>query len=135
MSFGGTTPPVIRHLLLCQDVAYDFGNPSAPYSLKNIISHLGPEPGESYPLLYDPMWIFIQGTGDTGEYTIWIELVPIDEDGNAIDEEIMFGPWLWILHEGRYVECGAWRLRNIPFSAPGLYEVRLRCGSEVLARE
>jgi hypothetical protein len=135
MSFGGTTPPVVRHLLLCQEVEYDFNNPGAPYSLRNILNVLGPEPGESYPIIYDLIWMFIQGSGDPGQYEIWIDLAPIDELGDTVGDETVFGPWLWILQEGEYVECGAWKLRNLPFLGPGLYEIKLRCGPDVLARE
>ena len=135
MSFGGTTPPVIRHLLVCQDIVYDFANPLAPYSLRGIITVLGPESGESYPLLCDLLWMFTQGSGDPGEYEIWIDLVPVDEEGNATADETTFGPWLWIIPEGVYIESRAWRLRNLPFQQPGLYEFRLRCGLEILARE
>jgi hypothetical protein len=134
MSFGGTTPPVIRHLLLCQNVEYDFGNASAPYSLRGIITVLGPESNESYPLLFDMVWVFVQGSSDPGEYEIWVDPVPVDEEGDATGVETTFGPWVWIFHENVYVESRAWRFQNLPFLGPGLYEFRLRCGPDVLAR-
>lgn len=135
ISFGGTTLPVIRHLLLCQDVEYDFSNSTAPYSLRGIVTLLGPESGGSYPLLHDLLWVLSQGSGDPGAYEVWIDLVPVDEEGNTTGNETTFGPWVWIFHEDVYVESRAWRLRNLPFPVPGRYEVRLRFGPDILARE
>lgn len=135
MSVGGTSPPVVRHLLLCQHIEYDFGNPMAPYSLQGVVTSLGPEPGDGYPLLVDILWVFAQGTGDPGKYEVWIDLVPVDEDGNNTGEATPFGPLIWIISEGAYVESRGWAIRFIPFPAPGLFEVRLRCGPDILARE
>jgi hypothetical protein len=125
----------VRHLLLCQDVVYEFDNPAAPYSLQGVVTALGPEPGVGYPLRQDLLWVFAQASGDPGEYELWIDLVPLDDDGDDAGEGTSFGPWVLIVHEGVYVESRAWRLRNIPFAGPRVYEFRLRCGSDILTRE
>lgn len=61
--------------------------------------------------------------------------MPVDEDGGDIGEESTYGPCILIIHEGVYVESRGWKLLNLPFEAPGLHEVRLWCGSDVIARE
>ena len=94
-----------------------------------------PEPGDQYPLLLPELWVFFQASGDPGDYQIWIDLVPVDEDGADIGEESTYGPCILIIHEGVYVESRGWKLRNLPFGAPGLYELRLWCGSDLIARE
>jgi hypothetical protein len=135
MSFGGTSPPVVRHFLLCQHVEYDFDNPTAPYSLQGVVTSLGPEPGNGYPFLVDVLWVFAQGAGDPGEYDVWVDLVPLDDDGDDADEPTPFGPLRWIIHEDVYVESRAWVIRFVPFRSAGLYLVRLRCGPDILAEE
>ena len=135
MSSGGTTPPVVRHLLLCQHIGYDTQNPTAPYSLQGLVTALEPVPGDRYPLLLDELWVFFQSSGDPGEFQIWIDLVPVDEDGEDAGEETTYGPCILIIHEGVFVESRGWKLLNLPFTAPSLYEVRLWCGSDVIARE
>lgn len=135
MSFGETTPPVVRHLLLCQHIAYDLDNTAAPYSLRGLVTALVPESGDRYPLLLPELWVFFQASGDSGDYQIWIDLVPVDEDGEAIGEATTYGPCILIMHEEVYIESRGWKLLNLPFPAPGLYEVRLWCGSDAIARE
>jgi hypothetical protein len=135
MSFGGTAPPVIRHLLLCQHIGYDTNNPAAPYSLHGLVTALQPEPGDQYPLLLPELWVFFQASGDSGDCQLWIDLVPVDQDGADAGEETTYGPCILIIHEGVHIESRGWKLLNLPFAAPGLYEVRLWCGSDMIARE
>lgn len=135
MSAGGTSPPVIRHLLLCQHIGYDASNPMAPYSLHGLLAALEPEPGDSYPLILPELWVFFHASGDPGDYQLWIDLVPVDEDGADAGDESTYGPYVFLLHDDVFVESRGWKLLNLPFGAPGLYEVRLWCGADVLARE
>jgi hypothetical protein len=88
-----------------------------------------------YPLAFDELWVFIQVFGDPGQYELWFGLVAVDEDGNDLGDETIFGPCVLIVHEDVYTESRAWRLLKLPFAAPGLYELRLHCGADVLARE
>jgi hypothetical protein len=131
MSFGGTTPPTVRHLLLCQHIGYDLDKRT--YSLDDLITAL--EPGGQYPFVVDELWVFIQAFGDPGQYDLWFSLVRVDEEGDGVDEETMFGPWVLIIHADVYIESRGWKLLNIPFPAPGLYEVQVHCGPDILARE
>ena len=135
MSFGGTTPPVVRNLLLCQHIEYDADNLAAPYSLRGLVTALEPEAGDQFPLLLPELWVFFQASGDPGDYQIWIHLVPVDEDGEDSGDETTYGPCILIVHEDVYIESRGWRILNLPFTAPGLYEVRLLCGVDVIARE
>ena len=135
MSTAGGTPPVVRHLVLCKHVEYDFDDPSAPYSLRNIITALYPANGRSYPLAQESLWVYAQASGDPGDYEIWLDLIPLDEEGDDAADGITFGPWVLRVHDGVFVESRAWVLRNVPFPIAGLYEFRLRHGPEVLASE
>lgn len=135
MSSDGHSPPVVRHLLLCQHIEYDANNPAAAYSLRGLVTALVPEPGDSFPLLLPELWVFFQSFGDPGGYQLWIDLVPVDEDGEPRGEETTWGPHILLIHEGVYVESRGWKLLNLPFAAPGEYEVRLWCGADLIARE
>jgi hypothetical protein len=130
MSFGGSQP-LIRHLLLCQHITYDIDNRA--YSLHAPITTI--EPGGPYLLLCDELWVFVQAFGDPGRYDLWFALVPLDENGDDLGEETMFGPWVLIVHDDVYIESRGWRLLKLPFGGPGLCEVRVYSESEVLARE
>lgn len=134
MSFAGS-PPVVRHFLVCQRVRYDLDSPEAPYSLLGLLTAIGPEPGTGYPLLHTELWLFAQFQGDAGEDDVWIELVAVDDEGEATAEETTFGPWRLRMPTEGVVESRAFRLLNVPFATPGVYEFRLRCGPDVLARE
>jgi hypothetical protein len=79
--------------------------------------------------------VFFQASGDPGDYQIWIDLVPVDEDGEDIGEETTYGPCTLIIHEDVFIESRGWKLLNLPFAAPGLFEVRLWWESDLLARE
>jgi hypothetical protein len=118
---------------VCQNVTYDAGNPGAPYSLQGVVTVIGWEPpGDG---LLDLLWVFAQGSGDPGEYEVWLELVSLDDEGEDAGEETSFGPLTWVMPEGVFAHSRAWILRNIPFPNPGVYEFRLRCGPDILARE
>jgi hypothetical protein len=133
MSTGGTTPPVVRHLLLCQYIVWDKDNPAAPYTLQGVVTALSWEPpGDG---LLESLWVFAKASGDPGEYEVWLDLVPLDDAGEDAGEGTTFGPLVWSIPEGVYAHSRAWVLRNIPFPTPGVYEFRLRCGPDVLARE
>lgn len=130
MSFVESTPPVVRHLLLCEHISYD---PEArAYSLHNPITALE---SDDFPIVFDDLWVFIQAFGDPGRYDVWFGLVPIDEDGDEVGDETMFEPCVLIIHEGVYVESRGWKLHKPPFPNPGLYEIRAHCGPDILARE
>jgi hypothetical protein len=135
MSFGETTPPVIRHLLLCHHIDYDANTPTAPFSLHGLVSQLMAEPGDQFPLLMPELWLFLRAFGDPGEYQIWVDLVPVDAEGEPTGEETTWGPCILNIHENTYIENRGWRLSNLPFKAPGRYEVWLWCESDVIARE
>lgn len=122
-------------MLLCQRVSYDTGNPSAPYSLHGVVTQLVPEPGNSFPLLLPELCVFFQASGDPGDYQVWVDLVPLDGDGEATGEETSWGPWILLVRDGAYVESRTCPLQNLPFAASGMYEVRLWCGHDLLARE
>ena len=78
---------------------------------------------------------FFQAFGDPGDYQIWFDLVPVNEDGEAIGEETTYGPYILIIHEDSYVEHRGWKLLHLPFAASGRYEMWLWYASDVLARE
>src|SRR5262249_44424654 len=110
-------------------------HPRAPYSTHGVLTVLGPETGAGYPLAYPVVWLFAQFQGDAGEYEIWVDLF---RTGDATGEEFevaTYGPWGLTLRPDAFVETRGWKLRNVPFSEPGLYEFRVRCGADVLATE
>lgn len=135
MSFAESSLPLMRHLLACEQVSFNAENPLAPYSVHGVLTVLQPESGRGYPMTYPVIWLFAQFHGDPGDYEVWVDFVRIDEETEDDSEVATYGPWLLIIHADLFVESRGWRLLNVPFSEPGSYEFRIRCGADVLAAE
>jgi hypothetical protein len=100
-----------------------------------VISVLGPEPASGYPLSQPILWLFAQFQGNVGNYEVWADLVRVDDETDEETEVATFGPWVLIVHPDAYAESRGWRLRKVPFPEPGVYEIRIRCGTDLLAIE
>ena len=88
-------------------------------------------PRGDFPLTWDkPMYAFAQFYGQPGECEVWIEEVRLvqDDSGEIVDEDepVAFGPFVVTLDGPYFVHGRAFFLRKVPFTAPGLYEFRLR---------
>jgi hypothetical protein len=127
MSFGETSPPVVRHLLVCRRVTFDLSAPGAAYSLHGLITQLQLEAGAEFPIAVPELWAFLQVFGDAGEYEIWIELVAVDGEGEAVGEATSDGPFVL------RVPDEAWLVESrVPFGERLGPSVRVARGARVV---
>lgn len=130
--------PVVRHFLVCRRAEYDWGEPSAPYILRNVMFVYRP-PGETYPTVKDDLWLFARLEGE-GDHELWIEVVQVAEPDEPPDDTTdtltaAYGPHLVRLGPTRASLSRGWHVRGVPFPQPGWHEFRLTAADIILARE
>ena len=123
-------PPAVfcRHLLVCRTLWYDAANPDDGYSLARIVVNVQPPAGSDERFVEPRLFAYVQLFGTVGEYDARMKLVEVttDEDGNDVDRELIeWGPWLTPVTGLDLVETHAYKLFNVPFDGPGLYEFQL----------
>ena len=129
--------PIAHHFLLSLDAKYDSTRPVNPYSLFNLVFRLRPLPGTGYPLVVRELWVFAHLEAD-GFREFWVDVIRDADAGAEVWEPelvatypalaLQFGP-------EPAVRSGAWRVRGVPFPAPGPYTFRLYCEGRTLAEE
>ena len=126
--------PVVHHLLICIRASYDLSDPVTPYSLHHLAFQLRPPVGSEYPFVAAALWMFVQVEGEqTAEF--WIEVIHSPDENTEDNLVAAYGPLG--VHFGSEVipVSRAWRLRGVPFPAPGWYEFRLTYGGDLQASE
>lgn len=129
--------PIAHHFLLCLKGEYDLNDRVTPYSLRHLVFRLSPPPGGGYPFALDELWLFGHFEAD-GFREFWVDVVRDADAGAEVWEPellatypalaLQFGP-----EPTR--RSGAWRVRGVPFPAPGPYTFRLYCEGRTLAEE
>jgi hypothetical protein len=121
--------PVVRQFIPCSEVRCDTTVSPNRYTVDDPFYAIAP-PERGYPFRVAELWLFCQLTDATGAHELSVDLT-WDADAEVI-----------VLHRFR-VELGAdrlgvrnyaVRLKKVPFARAGFYELRLREGTEVLAR-
>jgi hypothetical protein len=131
--------PTVRHFLACLGVDYEFAQPLAPYTLRNVVFRLEPPPGQGYPFVLSDLWLFALLMG-IGLQELSIEVFRHDdetEDGDEVEPELVaaYGPLhLRFGNEETHVQH-AWHLRAVPFDRPGWFEFRVLHEDLVIAAE
>ncbi len=120
-----------RCLKLCREVIWNANDPEAPYTLRGVLR--GFRPRSSFPAVTpQPVFVYAEYFGEAGEYDVWFDLVRLvmGDDGEMVDEadETTFGPYSLRLLPDLFAQGRSYVLRRVPFSEPGLYELRLRVG-------
>lgn len=124
--------PVVRHFLVCRRVKYDPRIPWAPYSVRTVIFNRRPTRG--YPVVLPAVWTFTHIEG-TGSHEFWIEVVPYPDDEDDRPEAVAsYGPYLVHLGPTPARLSRGWRLRGVPFPAPGMYSFDFTLGGVVRAQ-
>ncbi|MGL6094279.1 MAG: hypothetical protein ACRC7O_00575 [Fimbriiglobus sp.] len=120
-------PPIYcRHLLLCREVVYDPLNNDTPYSLYSMIYDFRPDSDYWYPICAEAVWVFAELFGQAGRYRVRIDVVPLNEDGADAGPPILTRAEIPVrLRPGYFVDPARFRLRQVMFDAPGVYEFRL----------
>ena len=125
--------PVVRHFIACEDV--EPSQDGRQYTLRNLVHAIRPLPGEAYPCLHPEVCLFVLMTDVYEQHRIRVELVfwhqPADETSIYTTREgiLNLGSDPLIVH-GLPI-----RLRNLLFPNAGLYEFRLWCDGQIIARE
>lgn len=122
-------PPVVRYFIACTGVRCDTAIQPNRYTIENPFYALRPPPGVGYPFRAEELWLFCQFSDATGRHPFQVDL---SWDVETYVQQLHafnvdFGT------DRLAVQNFAVRLRNVPFLRPGVYEFRLRRGSDVLA--
>lgn len=129
----------VRHFLVCLGMDYDWGEPFAPYCLRNVLFRYGPGPGELYPLSISDLRLFARLEGE-GDHELWVEVVRIGGADDALEDAAddllaAYGPYTVRLGPVYSGLSRGWHVHGVPFPTPGWYEFRLTAADLILARE
>jgi hypothetical protein len=133
MSVGGTTPLVLRRMVLCYGVSSTH-IPECPVYLFGLVWEIERPPNAPVSFVADGLWLYFEAMGAPGEYELRIEVDRLGDGGQSIGPVSVYS---YTIHLGE----GAWfagrggKLPNVPLSGSGVHEVRLRYGADVLARD
>ena len=126
----GGVPPVVRQFIPCLGARCDTSVSPNRYTLDGPFYALSPPPGLGYPFRAAEIWLFCQLSDATGPHVFAVDL---SYDLDAVVRELRtfrvdLGP------DRLAVRHYAVQVRDVPFRRPGLYEFRVRWGTEVLGR-
>src|SRR5580765_2851706 len=122
--------PVVRHFIACERIETAPG--SSQYTLTNLIHAIKPIPGAAYPRFHPALALFVQMANGRGTHTFRVQLVFVDDEKSTHTSAPVI---LDLGNEPLIVHGWPIRLRNILFERAGLYEFRLLCDGQVIARE
>jgi hypothetical protein len=126
--------PLVRRVIVCRKVEADSAQVGAPYTVKKVLTAIRPPAGDSYPIREEELWLFVQYTDGQGSHSVKFELVR----QHLESEEVVLAFDLPPIHltRGRFFVLNrGYRLANVAFPAPGIYEFRIRCGVNVATDE
>jgi hypothetical protein len=124
--------PVIRHFIACERV--ERSPNGRHYSLINVIHSIRGLPGALFPRIHPELTLFIMMTDSLGSHNFSIQVATWDNE----EERSIWETRKATLDMGDdplKVHGWSFRLRDIWFDRPGLYELRLICNGEIVARE
>lgn len=131
MSVGGTSPPVVRRMVLCYGVS-DTHIPECPAYLFGLVWEIPRPSDRPFPFVADGLWLYFEAMGSSEKYDLDIEVVRLGGDGRPIGPASVYAYTLR-LGDGSWFAGRGGKLPNVPLSGPGVHEVRLRYGADVLA--
>jgi hypothetical protein len=123
--------PVVRYLILCEDVSADAGNPSR-ITLAGLLSKITSRATPPFPLLFPEICVFLQLTECRGSAAIRVELVHADTgqvEFRTPDRTIPFG------NDPLALLGLTFRLKNLLFPVAGLYWVQFCYNDAVIAQQ
>jgi hypothetical protein len=124
--------PVVRHFIACEQV--ELFPDTRQYTLHKVIYVIRALPGAPFPRIQPAIDLFALLSDGQGTHHFWIDIVTWE----ATEERSIFTSREAILDLGQDpLKVLGWpiHLTDIPFLQPGLYEVRLACDGEIIARE
>lgn len=124
-------PPVVRSLVVCEDVIADPANP-ARVSLMYLVGTIRATGWPAYPAVQPQLCVFAQLTECRGTLALWAEVRHADTD------EVIFRTQIRsVTFPNTPLAVHGWPLRfhNLFFPEPGLYWVQLWCDGTMLAQQ
>ncbi len=121
--------PVVRHFIACEHIEK---TSQEHYSLHKVVHAIKTLPGIKFPRIHPQICLFAQMSDAGGEGTFRITLIFCDDETSTYDSgdfKLNFGEDPLVVH-GLPI-----RLKNLLFPRPGLYEFRLFCENQIIARE
>jgi hypothetical protein len=125
--------PVVRHFIACERV--ERSQDRRHFTLHRLIHAIRPLPGATYPRIHPELSLFAMMTDGQGRLPFTVQIVMWDD---PLVERVIYTTATVTLDLGQdplFVHGWPIRLRNLPFARPDVYEFRLVCDGEVLARE
>jgi hypothetical protein len=123
--------PVVRNLLVCEEVATDPGNLNR-VSLVGLIHAIRSLEKPPYPLLYRPFEVIVQMTGCRGPGEVRVEIRVADTNELVFRTRARLAPFRddpLCLYGLRF------RIRDCRFPAPGLYWIQFWYNNAVLSQQ
>ena len=123
--------PVVRHLLVCEDLIRDPTNPQR-VTLVNLIGHIRSPFQPPFPYRREELCVFVQLTEGRGVGDVWIAVEQADTE-----RTILRNPTHRVSFSPNPVEVAglSFRIRKWTFPSPGLYWVQFWYNGTMLARE
>jgi hypothetical protein len=130
-SVSSSRVPLVRHFIACERV--DRSADGRQCSLVNLVHAIQPAPGAPYPRIHPELYLFAQITDGQGQHLFQIQLVLVEGEETLIRTTPPISRDLG--HDPLIVHGWPIHLRNILFPQAGLYEFRLFCDGQEIARE
>ena len=123
--------PLVRRVLLCRKVEVtSVGLPDEEYVIRGVLNTVRPGSGVPFPFLARGLWMFVQFSDGQGVHPIKLRV--FREDDGALVGDFTLPP-VRMNRERLAVLSRAYKLPEIPFRSPGVYEFRVVCGESAAA--
>lgn len=123
--------PVVRHILICEDLVYDPANPQR-VTLVNLIGHIRSSSQPRFPHRRAELCVLVQLTEGRGVGEVWVAVEQADTEKRILrtpTHRVSFGP------NPLAVTGVPFRIRKWIFPHPGLYYVQFWYNGKMLAWE
>jgi len=127
----GLPSPLVRSLIVCEDIIVDPGN-NKRVSLVNVLNSIRSIDEPPYPLRYRELCVFVQFTACRGRGEVRLEIRRADT------EEVLFATQTWSVsfpNDPVTVHGLRFRIRNCTFPAPGLYWIQFWYDNGLLTQQ
>lgn len=120
--------PLVRRVIVCRKVEASPGPLGLPYTLRGVETSIRPPESRGFPYRETELWLFVQYADGDGTHPVRFELVR----QHLESEEVVMALDLPPIHMTRgrfFVLNRGYKLTAVPFPEPGIYEFRIRSGT------
>ena len=126
-----TVPPIIRHMIVCDDVAPGDAT-RASFNVLGVVHTIRPGPGQTFPLHHSGLCVYLMLTGGVGTGAIQIRVVEADTGVDLFGSPVHQVTFPTDRHE---VSGIVFRVTGCVFPRPGLYWVEFHHDGVVVGQE